>query len=62
MQMAIPFTRFMREQDLLRQLIQEAKAGDGRSFERLVTMHERQVLRYAQRMLLQHAAAQDAAQ
>jgi len=25
-------------------------------------MHERQVLRYAQRILLQHAAAQDAAQ
>jgi len=62
MQMAIPFTRFMSEQGLLRQLIQEAKAGDARAFERLVALHERQVLRYAQRILLQRAAAQDAAQ
>jgi RNA polymerase sigma-70 factor (ECF subfamily) len=63
MQMAIPsLDRFMLEPDLLRQLIGGAKAGEAASFERLVLLHERRVLRLAQRLLLNREAARDAAQ
>jgi RNA polymerase sigma-70 factor (ECF subfamily) len=63
MQMAIPsFDRLMLEPDLLRQLIRGAKAGEAESFERLVSLHERRVLRLAQRLLLNREAARDAAQ
>ncbi|MDQ2839447.1 MAG: sigma-70 family RNA polymerase sigma factor [Acidobacteriota bacterium] len=63
MQMAIPsFDRLMFEENLLRRLIREAKAGDASSFERLVLMHQRLVLRLAQRLLLNREAAKDAAQ
>ncbi len=63
MQLAIPsFDRLVMEEDLLRQLIREAKAGDAASFERLMVMHEREVLRVAQRLLLNREAAKDAAQ
>ncbi len=63
MQLAIPsFDRLVMEEDLLRQLIREAKAGDAASFERLMVMHERGVLRVAQRLLLNREAAKDAAQ
>ena len=62
MQMAIPFNRCMFEQNFLRQLIQEAKAGDASAFERIVTAHEHVVLRFAQRILLNREAAKDAAQ
>jgi RNA polymerase sigma-70 factor (ECF subfamily) len=50
------------EEDLLRRLIQEAKAGEIASFERLIVLHERWVLRVAQRLLLNREAAKDAAQ
>src|ERR1700761_7248619 len=63
MQMAIPsFDRLMLEPDVLRQLIRGAKAGEAESFERLVSLHERRVLRLAQRLLLNREAARDAAQ
>lgn len=63
MQMAIPsLDRSMFEPDLLRQLILGAKAGEASSFERLVALHERRVLRLAQRLLLNREAARDAAQ
>ncbi len=62
MQMAVPFNRCMFEQDFLRRLIQEAKAGDSVAFERIVRAHEHMVLRFAQRMLLNREAAKDAAQ
>src|SRR4051812_37265625 len=63
MQMAIPsFDRFMLEPELLRHLIRGAKAGEAASFEKLVSLHERRVLRLAQRLLLNREAARDAAQ
>lgn len=63
MQMAIPsLDRSMFEPDLLRQLILGAKAGEASSFEKLVSLHERRVLRLAQRLLLNREAARDAAQ
>jgi len=62
MQMAIPFDRCMFEQDFLRRLIREAKAGDAFAFERIITAHEHMVLRFAQRILLNREAAKDAAQ
>ena len=62
MQMAIPLTRFMFEPDLLRHLIQDAKAGDAGSFERIVRLHENLVLGLAQGILLNREAAKDAAQ
>ncbi len=62
MEMAIPFIRFMSEQDLLRHLIHDAKAGDAASFERIVHLHERVVLGLAQKILLNREAAKDAAQ
>jgi RNA polymerase sigma-70 factor, ECF subfamily len=63
MQMAIPsFDRPMLEPDLLRQLIRGAKAGQAESFETLVSLHERRVLRLAQRLLLNRESARDAAQ
>jgi RNA polymerase sigma-70 factor (ECF subfamily) len=62
MQMAIPLVRFMFEKDMLRRLIQEAKAGNAASFERIVHLHERAVLGLAQRILLNREAAKDAAQ
>jgi len=63
MEIAIPsFSQFMLEENLIRQLLQEAKAGNPASFERLVTLHERQILRLAQRLLLNREAAQDASQ
>lgn len=61
--MAIPSVRFfMFEPDRLRELIQEAKAGSAESFDVLVRLHERRVLRLAQRLLLKSEAARDAAQ
>lgn len=63
MQMAIPsFARFSVEQDRTRQLIQQAKAGDSASFERLVMLYDRRVLRLIQRLLLNREAAKDASQ
>ncbi len=52
----------MFDHDLLSQLIQEAKAGQATAFARLIQLHERLVLRYAQRILLNREAAKDAAQ
>ena len=52
----------MLEQNLLRQWIKEAKAGDFAAFERIVLLHERLVLRFAQRFLLNREDAKDAAQ
>ena len=63
MQIAIPsFDRLVMEDDLLRRLIRDAKSGDAASFERLVVLHERWVLRIAQRLLLNREAARDASQ
>src|SRR5262249_19197374 len=63
MQMAIPsLDSLMLEPDLLRQLIRGAKAGEIASFEKLVILHERRVLRLAQRFLLNREAARDASQ
>lgn len=52
----------MVEQGLLRDLIRNAKAGDAAAFERLVILHERMVLRVAQRLLVNNEDAKDAAQ
>lgn len=49
-------------QDQLRELIREAKRGRTAAFERLVILHEKAVLRFAQRLLLNREAARDAAQ
>jgi RNA polymerase sigma-70 factor, ECF subfamily len=62
MTMAIPFRRFMFEQDSLRHLILEAKAGDVAAFERILIAYDRLVLRFAQRILLNREAARDVAQ
>lgn len=53
---------FVMEQSLLRRLVRDAKAGDAASFERIVVLHERLVLRVAQRLLLNSEDAKDAAQ
>lgn len=53
---------FVTEQSLLRQLVKDAKAGDTASFERIIVLHERLVLRLAQRLLLNSEDAKDAAQ
>lgn len=53
---------FVTERSLLRQLLTDAKAGDAASFERIVILHERLVLRVAQRLLLNMEDAKDAAQ
>jgi RNA polymerase sigma-70 factor (ECF subfamily) len=53
---------FVMEQSLLRQLVRDAKAGDIASFERIIILHERLVLRVAQRLLLNGEDAKDAAQ
>lgn len=53
---------FVMEQTLLRQLVKDAKAGNAASFERIVILHERLVLRIAQRLLLNSEDAKDAAQ
>ncbi len=50
------------EPSLLRQLVKEAKAGDAACFERIVILHERLVLRVAQRLLLNGEDAKDVAQ
>ena len=61
--MAVPWMgHFMLEQRLLRKTITEAKAGDEAAFERIVILHERLVLRTAQRVLLNNEEAKDAAQ
>jgi RNA polymerase sigma-70 factor, ECF subfamily len=61
--MAVPWMGpFVMEQSLLRQLVRDAKAGDRASFERIVVLHERLVLRVAQRLLLNGEDAKDAAQ
>lgn len=62
MQMAIPLTPCMFEQESFYALVRAAKAGDGAAFERIVAMHQGQVLRFAQRILLNREAAKDAAQ
>jgi RNA polymerase sigma-70 factor (ECF subfamily) len=62
MTMAIPFSRFMPEQDALRSLIREAKAGDAAAFERILIAYDKLVLRFAYRILLNADAARDAAQ
>jgi RNA polymerase sigma-70 factor (ECF subfamily) len=53
---------FVMERSLLRRLVEGAKAGDEASFERIVILHERLVLRVAQRLLLNREDAKDAAQ
>lgn len=65
--MTVPATlgwidRSMSEPSLLRDLIRKAKGGDLHSFEGLVILHQALVLRVAQRFLLNHEDAQDAAQ
>jgi len=61
--MAVPWTTpFMFEDSLLRRWMKEARDGDGASFEQLLRAHEVMVLRVAQRLLLDSAEAQDAAQ
>lgn len=61
--MSVPWIgHFVMEGDLLRQLVQDAKAGDVASFERIVILHECLVLRVAQRVLLNGEDAKDAAQ
>jgi RNA polymerase sigma-70 factor (ECF subfamily) len=63
MQMAVPsFNQFMLGEGLVRRFLEQAKAGDADAFERLVSLHERRVLRLAQRLLLNREAAKDAAQ
>lgn len=63
MQMAIPcLDPSMFEPELLRQWIRGAKRGEAASFEKLVVLHERRVLRLAQRLLLNREAAEDVAQ
>ena len=52
----------MSEPSLLRQWITRAKAGDAAAFEHLLALHSRMVLRTAQRLLLNNADAEDAAQ
>lgn len=46
----------------LRRLIESAKSGDLAAFEQIVILHERMVLRLAQRLLPNRTLAQDAAQ
>ncbi|MGH9583069.1 MAG: RNA polymerase sigma factor [Bryobacteraceae bacterium] len=61
--MAVPWmAHFMLEQDLLREWIRKAKAGDLAAFERILILHERTVLRFAQRLLGNGEDAKDAAQ
>ena len=53
---------FALEPESVRRLMQAAKAGDLASFEQIVVLHERLVLRLAQRLLPNREMAQDAAQ
>jgi RNA polymerase sigma-70 factor (ECF subfamily) len=53
---------WMLEQNLLRHWIDRARAGDASAFERLMLLHERMVLRTAQRLLLNTEDAKDATQ
>jgi RNA polymerase sigma-70 factor, ECF subfamily len=53
---------FALEPDSVRHLIHAAKAGDLASFEQIVVLYERLVLRLAQRLLMDRELAQDAAQ
>lgn len=63
MQAAIsPINAFMAEEDLVRQLVREAKGGSAVAFERLLILHQRRVLALAQRLLLNREAARDASQ
>lgn len=52
----------MFERNLLQHWIDKARAGDASAFERLMLLHERMVLRTAQRLLLNTEDAKDAAQ
>ncbi|HXR75833.1 MAG TPA: sigma-70 family RNA polymerase sigma factor [Bryobacteraceae bacterium] len=52
----------MSEPTVMRQWIARAKSGDSAAFEQLLALHGRMVLRTAQRLLLNDADAQDAAQ
>ena len=52
----------MSEPTVMRQWIARAKSGDSAAFEELLALHGRMVLRTAQRLLLNDADAQDAAQ
>lgn len=52
----------MSEPTVMRQWIARAKSGDSAAFEQLLELHGRMVLRTAQRLLLNDADAQDAAQ
>jgi RNA polymerase sigma-70 factor, ECF subfamily len=61
--MAVPLIGpFMLEQSLLRHWIEKAREGDAAAFERIVLLHERMVLRTAQRLLMNTEDAKDAAQ
>jgi RNA polymerase sigma-70 factor (ECF subfamily) len=61
--MAVPFTAdFTLERTLLRHWIEKAKSGDAAAFERIFVLHERMVLRTAQRLLMNIEDAKDAAQ
>lgn len=61
--LAVPWAAHcVMEQSLVRRLVKDAKAGDEASFERIVILHERLVLRVAQRLLLNSEDAKDAAQ
>lgn len=52
----------MSEQSLLGHWIEKARTGDTAAFERIMLLHERMVLRTAQRLLLNAEDAKDAAQ
>ncbi len=61
--MAVSFAaHFLLEQTLLRDWIDRAKTGDQAAFERILAVHERMVLRTAQRLLMNAEDAKDAAQ
>ena len=50
------------EQTLLRHWIERARESDANAFERILRLHERMVLRTAQRVLLNEEDAKDVAQ
>jgi RNA polymerase sigma-70 factor, ECF subfamily len=59
---AVSMSASMSDPILRRRWMAEAKAGDAVAFERMLEVHSRTVLRIAQRILLNEADAQDAAQ
>lgn len=61
--MAVPWIGpFMPKQSLVRDWLKAAQRGNVAAFERLLLLHERPVLRMAQRLLMNSEDAKDAAQ